>query len=89
MFCEQEYLTKDILIQKIIVYPDVGKVTYNRPRSAKCPPIKFVNVTVLQRNASGLIRIKINKEDEKCYCRLVVNSLSPAYLNHSIWDSIF
>ena len=82
-------ITQQILIQKIILYPEVDKVIYDRPRSVKCPPIKFVNVTVLQLIASGLIRIEINEKEEKCYCSLVVNSLCPAYLNYSIWDSLF
>ena len=82
-------ITPQILIQKIIVYPEVGKVIYNRPRNVKCPPIKYVHVIVLQLIASGLIRIEIKEEDEKCYCRLVINSLCPAYLNDSIWNSIF
>ena len=82
-------ITPDILIQKITEYPYVGKNIYNRPQSVKSPPIKFVNVTVLQLIASGLIRIEVNEEESKCYCRLVVNNLCPAYLNESIWDSMF
>ena len=82
-------LTPTLLIQKIIVYPEVGKVIYNRPRSVKCPPIKYVNATVLQIIASGLIRIEINEEEEICYCRLVVDQLCPAYLKESIWDSLY
>ena len=82
-------ITTDILIKKITEYPNVGKIIYNRPRSVKAPAIKFVNVTVLQLIASGLIRIEVNEEESKCYCRLVVNNLCPAYLNESIWDSMF
>ena len=55
-------ITPQILIKNIILYPEVGKVIYDRPRSVKCPPIKFVNVTVLQLIASGLIRIEINEK---------------------------
>ena len=78
-----------MLIYKITDYPEVGKIMYNRPRSVKSPAIKFVNVTVLQLIASGLIRIEINEEEAKCYCRLVVDNLCPAYLNDTIWDSMF
>ena len=76
-------LTPQDLIQKITVYPDVGKVIYNRPRTVKSPALKFVNITVLQLIASGLIRLEITT-DEKYYCRLVINNLSPAYLNDKI-----
>ena len=62
----------------------MGKVIYNRPRSIKVPAVKFVNVTVLQLIASGLIRLEITP-DEQCYCRLVVKDLSPAYLNDEKW----
>ena len=77
-------ITPQILIQKIIVYPKVGKVLYNRPRSVNHPLIKYIHITVLQLIASGLIRIEISKEEEKCYYCLVVNSLYLAYLNDSI-----
>ena len=82
-------LTPGNLIQKISVYPEVGKVIYKRPRSVKCPSNKYVNVTVLQLIASGLIRIEINEEEQKCYCRLVVDRLAPAYLNDAIWDNLY
>ena len=78
-------LTPQELIQKITVYPDVGKVTYNRPCSVKSPAVYFVNVTVLQLIASGLIQLEITP-DEKCYYRLVINTLSPAYLNDETWE---
>lgn len=70
-------ITPVILMQKIIVYPEVGKVIYNRFRSVKCPPIKYANVTVMQIIARGPTRIK-------CYCRLVLNILPPANLNDAI-----
>ena len=81
-------LTPQDLITKLNVYPDVGKVIYNRPRSIKAPAVKFVNVTVLQLIASGLIRLEITP-DEQCYCRLVVNDLSPAYLNDERWTGFY
>jgi len=76
------------LIQKITVYPDVGRIIYNRPRSIKLPAVKFVNVTVLQLIASDLIRLEITADD-KCHCRLVGNNLSPAYLKDEIWDGFY
>ena len=82
-------ITTDILIRKITEYPEVGKIIYRRPRSVKSPAVKFVNVTVLQLIASGLIRIEINEAEAKCYCRLVVDNLCPAYLNDTIWDSMY
>ena len=81
-------LTPQDLITKITVYPDVGKVIYNRPRSVKSPAVKFVNVTVLQLIASGLVRLEITS-DEKCYCRLVINDLSPAYLDDETWTGFY
>ena len=79
----------DILIRKITEYPEVGEIMYRRPRSVKSPAVKFVNVTVLQLIASGLIRIEIDEAEAKCYCRLVVDNLCPAYLNDTIWDSMY
>ena len=44
-------------------------------------------MTVLQLIASGLIRLDFD-DDTKCYCKLNVTDLIPAYLDDSIWDLI-
>ena len=80
-------ITPDILVQKLYTYPDVGKVIYNRPRSNKAPAFTFIHVTVLQLIASELIRLDFD-EDNKCYCKLNVNQLLPAYLDDTIWEVI-
>ena len=80
-------ITPDVLVQKLSSYPEVGKVIYNRPRSNKAPSLKFINVTVLQLIASGLIKLHFD-DDNKCYCTLSVTDLIPAYLDDSIWDKI-
>ena len=48
-------ITPTVLVKKLSVFPDVRHVVYNRSRSVKCPPMKYINVTVLQLIASGLI----------------------------------
>ena len=48
-----------------------------------------MNSTVLQLITSGLIQVEINDAEAKCYCRLVVDNLCPAYLNDTIWDNLF
>ena len=71
-------ITIGILISKLTKYPDVGRIIYNRSRSVKSPVVELVNVIILQLITSGIIRIDIN-EEEKCYCRLVVDSLRLIY----------
>ena len=80
-------MTPETLITKISTYPEVEKLVYSRPMSNKCPPLKYVNVPILQLIASGLIWLKIY-QDYKCYCRLAINNLRPSYLDVAIWTSI-
>ena len=54
----------------------------------KCPSHKFVNVTILQLIASGLVRIEIDK-DRNCVLCLVINNLPSSYLDGSIWANLF
>ena len=61
---------------------------YNRTRSVKCPPFKFVNVTALQLIASGLVRMEIDK-NHNCQLRLVINEFSPSYLDRRIWADLY
>ena len=56
------FITPTVLVKKLSVFPDVGQVVYTRSRSVKCPPMKYINVTVSQLIASGLIRMEIDKE---------------------------
>ena len=48
-------ITPNVLVKNLSVFPDVRQIVYNRSRSVKCPPMKYINVTVLQLIASGLI----------------------------------
>ena len=73
------------MVQKLYCYTEVGKVIHNCPRSNKAPSLKFINGTVLQLIASRLIRLSFD-DDNKCYCKLNVTDLLPAYLDDSIWD---
>ena len=81
-------ITPVVLIKKLSKYHDVGKVVYNRSRSVKCPAHKFVNVTILQLIASGLVKMEIDNE-RNCVLRLVINNLSPSYLDDTIWESLY
>ena len=81
-------LTPDLLIKKLSTYPSVGQVIYNRNRSVKCPPTKFLSATVLQLIASGLVRMDIDNESN-CVLRLVINDLSPSYLDNTIWSNLY
>lgn len=81
-------ITPVVLIQKLSNNLDVGKVVYNHSRSVKCPATKFVNVTILQLIASGLVKMEIDNE-RNCVLRLVINNLSPSYLDDTIWDSLY
>lgn len=65
----------------------MGKVIYNRPRSNEAPASNFIKVTVLQLIASKLISLDFDDEG-KCFCRLNVMDLRPAYLDDSIWEQI-
>ena len=67
-------ITPTVLVKNLSVFPDVRQIVYNRSRSVKCLPMKYINVTVLQLIASGLIRMEINKESN-CVLRLVINHL--------------
>ena len=81
-------ITPIVLIKKLLNYPDVGKVVYNRSRSVKCPATKYVNLTILQLIASGLVKMEIDNE-RNCVLRLVINNLSPSYLDDTIWESLY
>ena len=76
------------LVQKLIKYPNVGKTIYNRDRSNKSPPAKFVNTTVLQLIASELVRMEIDLE-QKCTLCLCVTDLIPAYMNDTAWQQMY
>mmetsp|Transcript_20373 Transcript_20373/g.19596 ORF Transcript_20373/g.19596 Transcript_20373/m.19596 type:complete len:186 (-) Transcript_20373:60-617(-) len=77
-------ITPEIFVQKLYVYPEVGKIIYNQARSNNASALMLVTVTVLQLIASELIRLNFD-EDNICYCRLNVTDLIPAYLDESIW----
>ena len=76
-------VTTQALIEKIGVYLDVNRVVYNRLRSVKSPVGNFLNITVLELIVSRLICIEVTPDDT-CNCRLVVENLSPAYLEDEI-----
>lgn len=50
-------ITPTVVIQKLATYPSVAQIMYNKTRSVKCHPSKFVNVTVIQCIASVFFRM--------------------------------
>ena len=84
-------LTPSWLVFELSRYLDVGSVVYKRARSKKPFDNPFLEVTVLQLFASGLICFNIEAGTKpRALCKLAVGeNMSPEYLNDTKWDNLF
>ena len=75
------------LVKLLHDFPSVGQVVYYRPRSNTAPDNKFLQSTILQLLASGLIELKISDDAPKAICCLSIREIdsSPTYLDENYW----
>jgi superfamily II DNA helicase RecQ len=68
-------------------FPNVGQVVYSRPRSVTAPENKYLQSTILQLIASGLIQLKLSDSEPKAQCCLSIcdTDSSPTYLDNNYW----
>ena len=62
-------------------FPAVGQVAHSRPRSVTAPENKYLQSTMLQLIASGLIEVKLSDSEPKAQCCLSIRDTdsSPTY----------
>ena len=75
------------LVKMLHDYPDVGKIIYLRPRSKTAPDNRYLQATILQLIASGMIELKISDDAPIAICSLSINESdsSPTYLDANYW----
>ena len=69
-------------------FPGVGQIVYSRPRSVTAPENNYLQSTILQLIASGIIEIKLPDKDTKAQCCLSSRDedWSPTYLDAIYWS---
>ena len=84
-------LTPSRLVMELERYHDVGLVVYKRVRSKKPFDNPFLEVTILQLFASGMVCFNIEPASKpKALCKLAVDdNMSPEYLNDTKWGKLF
>ena len=82
-----EDLSPSNIVKLLHDFPSVGQVIYNRPRSTTAPDNKYLQSTILQLLASGMIELKISEEIPKAICCLSIceHDSSPTYLHANYW----
>ena len=68
-------------------FDNVGQVIYQRKRSGSAPETKYLQSTLLQLIASGMIVLKmsVDKPDPVCCLSINEEDSSPCYLDTSYW----
>ena len=80
-------LSPSNLIKLLHDFPGVGQIVYLRPRSITAPDSKYLQSTILQLIASGMVELKLSIESPKAICGLSINAIdsSPTYLDSNYW----
>ena len=75
------------LVKLLQDFPDVGQVIYVRPRANTAPENKYLQSTVLQLIASGMIELKLSDNAPNAICCLSIREVdsSPTYLDSRYW----
>ena len=75
------------LVKLLQDFPDVGQVIYVRPRANTAPENKYLQSTVLQLIASGMIELKLSANVPNAICCLSIREVdsSPTYLDSRYW----
>ena len=80
-------LSASNLVKLLQDFPGVGQIVYRRPRSITAPDSKYLQSTILQLIASGMVELKLSIESPKAICGLSINAIdsSPTYLDSNYW----
>ena len=78
------------VLNELRLFPRVGPVIYNRPKSISPPDTRYLESTILQLLASQILNLKVNDNDGKG--RLVLNfrldDSMPCYMIDSYWEHV-
>ena len=78
------------VLNELKQYSRVGQVVYNRPKSIAPPDSRYLESTILQLLASGILSLKVNNDDGKG--RLVLNfrmeDSMPCYMIDDYWNDM-
>ena len=80
-------LSPSNLIKLLHDFPGVGQIVYLRQRATTAPETKYLQSTILQLIASGMIELKITDDAPKAVCCLSIcdSDSSPTYLDENYW----
>ena len=75
-----------LVLKKLKAFPDVGKSIYNRPRSCAPPEPKYLQSTLFQLIASGIIKIVVGEDSKaRLSLKLEEDNFTPVFLNDLYW----
>ena len=78
------------VLKQLKDFPNVGRVVYNRPKSGNPPESRYLESTILQLIACGILGLEINNEDGKG--RLVlkyrIDDSMPCYMIDDYWNNM-
>lgn len=78
------------VLKQLKQFNDVGRVVYNRPKSVAAPETRYLESTILQLIASGILGMEVNEDDGKA--RLVITFRSddsmPCYMIDEYWSMV-
>jgi len=79
------------LVKLLHDFPNVGQQIYSRPRSTAAPENRYLQSTILQLIASGMIKLQICKISKTAKCCLSIRELdsSPTYLDSTYWKDFY
>ena len=79
------------LVKLLHDYPNAGQEICSRPRSTSAPENRYLQSTILQLIASGIIKLQICKINKTEKCCLSIRELdsSPTYLDSVYWKDFY
>ena len=85
----QDELTPIQLAKKLYVYPNVGKVVFNRPKSLKAESLSHCKMIIMELLAAKLIYLSIKVESKpRAICKLHIEDDVPYYLIQNSWEKV-
>ena len=71
---------------------NIGQIVYGRRNSSRPPETKYVECTIMQIIASGMVTLHYTLLEEKKYMTTIVlklnsDNITPAYLSDIVWEN--
>ena len=95
-FLAQTFMTQclsdtfpSVVLKNLKEFPSVGKIIYNRPRSNAAPDSRYLQSTLFQLIAAGILNLHVG-EDKKARLSLKLedDNYTPVFLNDKYWTDI-